>query len=225
MSRLVLGGASFGKFSQSSVDLLLHAAIECGIEKIDTAPGYGDSEKRIGQFLNGQSLFSINSKVGMPDPSLFSPSGIKFSVENSLRDLGVEQIETLFIHSLDKRLYYKMPLAQGIWTSLRFDRRVAIFKPLRKLFGKPPLPDSWLDYKHRLINFQSQVATNDYATEFLKFALFSGNSSQYVVLGTNSPHHIREAIRNESQQPDLIQIASYLSVWKDISNPNWQAHT
>jgi aryl-alcohol dehydrogenase-like predicted oxidoreductase len=290
VSRLVLGGASLGKFPQSDADVLLNSAHECGIEKIDTSPGYGESEKRIGSFLKGRSVFAINSKVGMPDPSLFTPLGIRVSVENSLRDLGIEQIETLFIHSLNKvhftdenvavlarlkedgkvaqigysgdgdnlhvaaqmesfddfmmtfniidqsnqeildklpthhDVYFKIPLAHGIWRSITFDRRVASLRFVRKVFKKPPLPVSWLDYRNRFMDFKSEIKSKDYATEFLKFALFSGDATQYVVLGTNNPLHIQDAVRIESQKPDKNQVSSYLSLWKDKSKQNWQAH-
>jgi hypothetical protein len=290
VSRLVLGGASLGKYPQSEVDLLLNTARECGIDKIDTASGYGDSEKKIGRFLKGQGVFRINSKVGLADPFLFTPTGIRASVENSLKDLGLEQIETLFIHSLDKTyltnenmselvrlkeegkiarlgysgdgnnlhaarqrnslddfmmtfniidqtnsnifnklsthhgIYFKIPLAQGIWRSLRFDRRLASLPIIRRVFRKPPLPDSWLDYRDRFIRLKSQMKSKDYPTEFLKFALFSGNSNQYVVLGTNNPLHIRDAVCVESQKPDVSQISSYLSLWAEKSSPEWQPH-
>jgi aryl-alcohol dehydrogenase-like predicted oxidoreductase len=280
MSRLVLGGALLGKFPQSDVDQLLHAAHECGIDKIETASGYIDSEKRIGKFLKGQSIFSINSKVGWPDLSMFTPSGIRVSVENSLRDLGIEQIGTLFIHSLDKMyltdenvsalvrlkaegkiaqigysgdgdnlsaavkrnsfddfmmtfniinqansdilavlpnhygIYFKVPLARAIWAQrLTFYRRVANFTPIRKVFNKPPFTDT---DRNRFFKLKRQMANKDYATEFLKFALFSGNANQYVVLGASSSLHIRHAVGVESQKPDLIQISSYSSLWNEI---------
>ena len=99
MSRLVLGGASFGRMDQSAVDQLMNIAFENGISKIDTAAGYPDSETRIGHYLKKKSVFSVNTKVGLPDPLSFTPKGIKTSVDKSLRDLNVERIgHSLFIH-------------------------------------------------------------------------------------------------------------------------------
>lgn len=290
MSRLVLGGASLGKIPQSDVDFLLHTALECGIRKIDTAPGYGDSEKRIGKYLKGQDLFSINSKVGLPDPSLFTPAGIRNSVENSLRDLGIEQIETLFVHSLSKMyltedniatlvhlkeegkilkvgysgdgenlnaavqiesfddfmmtfniidqsnldkleqlsrqngIYFKMPLAQAIWTGFRIDRRVASLTLLRKLLNKPPLPDTWLDYKMRFEIFRDRLSSRDYVKEFLGFALFYGRATQRVVLGTISPQHLRDAVCIESEPPKGGQVYDYASLWAEAGSADWEAH-
>lgn len=51
MSRLVLGGAAYGRLSQKEVNRLLETALECGIDRIDTAHGYEGSEERIGFFL------------------------------------------------------------------------------------------------------------------------------------------------------------------------------
>lgn len=102
-SRLVLGAATYGRMSQNEVDALLGAALESGITKVDTAHGYEGSEDRIGFFLRKNNLLEINTKVGLPHPSNFTPSGIKLSVEDSLLRLGTETLSTLFVHSLDAK--------------------------------------------------------------------------------------------------------------------------
>ena len=45
-SRLVLGAANYGRLTQAEVDKLLGTALELGINKIDTAHRYEDSEKK-----------------------------------------------------------------------------------------------------------------------------------------------------------------------------------
>jgi len=100
-SRIVLGAATYGRISQTEVNVLLATALESGITKIDTAHGYEGSEERIGVFLGTGNQFEINTKVGLPDPSTFTPKGIKYSVEDSLKRLGIESLNTLFVHSLD----------------------------------------------------------------------------------------------------------------------------
>ena len=100
-SRLVLGAATFGKLTQSEVNTLIGTAQECGITRIDTAHGYERSEEKVGVFLKKNDNFQINTKVGLPDRSNFTPKGIKSSVEESLRRLGIERITTLFVHSLE----------------------------------------------------------------------------------------------------------------------------
>lgn len=99
-SRLVLGAANYGKLTQIEVDRLLGTAFEQGINKIDTAHGYENSEVRIGVFLKTNKEYEVNTKVGLPNPAVFTPSGIKLSVEESLKRLGLESLGTLFVHSL-----------------------------------------------------------------------------------------------------------------------------
>jgi len=86
--------------SLSEVDRVLQTAAEYGVQRIDTAPLYGDSQILIGKALRRNHKFLISSKVGRPNFSDFTPAGIRRSVKNTLRDLGVEKLDTLFVHSL-----------------------------------------------------------------------------------------------------------------------------
>lgn len=63
-SRLVLGAANYGKIGQTEVDKLLEIALEHGINTIDTAHGYENSEARIGVSLKTYKEFEVNTKVG-----------------------------------------------------------------------------------------------------------------------------------------------------------------
>jgi len=104
VSRLVLGGASLGKLRTRDAEILLSTARGVGITRIDTAPGYGESENTIGNILNGKDTFTVNTKVGLPGSSDFNPHEIARSVDDSLRKLRVESIGTLFVHSLSKEM-------------------------------------------------------------------------------------------------------------------------
>lgn len=291
-SRLVLGAATFGKLTQSEVNNLIGTAQECGITRIDTAYGYERSEEMIGQFLKSNANLQINTKVGLPNRTAFTPNGIRLSVEESLRRLGVEKIATLFVHSLEaeyltdenitamvtlkeqgkvmrigyagdgddlgsavgnaafddfiatfniidqsnfrvikkvtnrSNIYYKLAMGQAVWTSLEWNRRIKSHKLMRFLFNKPPVPESWSDYCARFNSFKSEMDSKDFARAFLRFALFSGSSKQLVILGTNSPKHIQDAIKVESEQvnTDSIGIARYEDLWLRKSSPEWKAH-
>ena len=85
-SLLVLGGATYGMKTQAVVNRLIGTALDLGITRIDTA--------------NGRELI-INSKIGLPNPSEFTPEGIRQSVEKSLRRLRIDRLGTLFVHSLN----------------------------------------------------------------------------------------------------------------------------
>lgn len=102
-SRLVLGTANYGRLTQAKVDRLLGTALELGLNKIDTAHRYEDSEKKLGVFLKTHNNFSINTKACPQGPENFTPAGIRLSVEESLSRLRVESLGTLFVHSLPSR--------------------------------------------------------------------------------------------------------------------------
>ncbi len=290
VSRLVLGGSSLGKLRSSDAGLLLATAQEVGITRVDTAPGYGDSENTIGEILKGKETFTVNTKVGVPGSTGLSPQLITRSVDESLRRLRVASIGTLFVHSLSKEnltdenieameklkvlgkvqkigysgdgvdlkgavgksvfddfmltfniidqsnsdamaniqgskgIYFKVSMAQAIWTSHELPSRVSSIQYVRKIFRKPPLPDSWLDYKMRFSKFKSSFLSKKYSEEFLRFALDYNGGKQFVVLGTNSPQHIRDAALIEASESSQAGLEHYLSHWHTLSAPSWQSH-
>lgn len=98
----MLGGASLINLSLCEVDRLLQTAADRGVRRVDTAPLYGDSQKLLGHTLKDYPCFLVSSKVGRPNFSDFNPRGIRKSVELTLKDLGISQLDTLFVHSLPK---------------------------------------------------------------------------------------------------------------------------
>lgn len=93
---------------------ILEAAKECGINLIDTAPAYGQSETRLGYLLpKVPHEWLICTKVGeyfddkTGESSFdFTPEGIEKSLENSFRLLQREVLDIVLIHSdgQDKRI-------------------------------------------------------------------------------------------------------------------------
>lgn len=84
---------------------LLAQASDLGINLIDTAPAYGNSEQRLGKLLIGQrNRWLICSKVGEEFESGqsrydFTPEHTNYSVERSLRRLNCDVIDLVLIHS------------------------------------------------------------------------------------------------------------------------------
>ena len=84
---------------------LLALARDLGINLIDTAPAYGNSEERLGPFLKGQrDQWVICSKVGEEfvdgeSQFDFSPAHTRFSIERSLRRLDTDCIDLVLVHS------------------------------------------------------------------------------------------------------------------------------
>lgn len=101
---LGLGCAWFGSPGSSdreATDGVRHA-IDLGINFIDTSPSYGESERRLGRALAAgyREKVYLQSKSGTHParPGDFSSKGTRWSVENSLRLLGTDYLDSCLIH-------------------------------------------------------------------------------------------------------------------------------
>ncbi len=88
---------------------IMRRAIELGVNAIDTAPAYADSEATVGAAIDGlDAPLVITTKLGgRPQP--FDPqdaNALRESVEESLRLLGREHVEILMIHEPDRPQQY-----------------------------------------------------------------------------------------------------------------------
>ena len=97
--------ASFALPSEEEVEALFQSALELGVNLIDTAPAYGESERKLGalveyhrdeivlctkvgeEYVNGRSVYD------------FSATAIVASVEASLSRLRTDHIDILLLHS------------------------------------------------------------------------------------------------------------------------------
>lgn len=105
-------GEGFKLPNDAEAAALFRCASENGVTFVDTAPAYGASEDRIGQLMSQNAWFSrgragwiLGTKVGEEfDPESgtsrfdFSPSGVRSSVERSLRRLRVDEIDLVLLH-------------------------------------------------------------------------------------------------------------------------------
>lgn len=91
--------------NDDAVRKLLQTALELGVNLIDTAPAYGNSEERLGKLLPGtRSDWHIVTKVGeefIDGQSRFdfSKSHIRYSIERSLKLLHTDYLDTVLVHS------------------------------------------------------------------------------------------------------------------------------
>lgn len=122
ISRLGLGTVKLGRnqsvkypqaFELPSDDdarKLLNAARDYGINLLDTAPAYGDSEERLGKLLRGErTAWVISTKAGEDFRHDFDGKGnshfnfeagaLRLSVERSLRRLRTDYLDIVLIHS------------------------------------------------------------------------------------------------------------------------------
>lgn len=107
VSRLSLGGlfvSSIGaEFDEANA--AVRKALELGINYIDTAPTYSNSEEVLGRILKGVDRpFILGTKLGgRPDPfDPKNPAALRASLEESLRLLGRDSVDILMIHEPDR---------------------------------------------------------------------------------------------------------------------------
>lgn len=111
VSELGLGGlfvSSVGAQRDEGVRAI-HRALELGVNYIDTAPGYADSEEVIGAAMGSSARpFILSTKLGgRPHP--FNPQdkdALRRSVETSLKLLRRDTIDILMIHEPDRSGQY-----------------------------------------------------------------------------------------------------------------------
>ena len=101
---LGLGCASFGRHGKMDRGAIegVRRAIELGIDFVDTSPLYGESERRVGLALEGgwREKVTLQTKMGThPDHrGDYSAAGTRWSVENSLRLLKTDYLDSVLIH-------------------------------------------------------------------------------------------------------------------------------
>ena len=106
---LILGTATFnpgygianqnGEENEVWISELIEFAQSNGINSFDTAPAYGRSELLLGKFLDKTLKPRISSKVGGSIVS--DPSSLRMITERSLKNLNVDNLETLYFHNED----------------------------------------------------------------------------------------------------------------------------
>lgn len=96
---------SFALPSDREVEALLEGAFELGVRVFDTAPAYGDAEARLRDFVrrHRQDIL-LCTKAGEEfvdgvSRHDFSGAAIRASCERSLRRLGCDRLDLLFLHS------------------------------------------------------------------------------------------------------------------------------
>jgi aryl-alcohol dehydrogenase-like predicted oxidoreductase len=95
-TRVIFGAAALGGMKQDKADQVLELLLEFGINHIDTAASYGDSELRIGPWMREhRKNFFLATKTG--DRTY---AGARDSVHRSLERLRVDQLDLIQMHNL-----------------------------------------------------------------------------------------------------------------------------
>ncbi|MEL6892025.1 MAG: aldo/keto reductase, partial [Actinomycetota bacterium] len=95
-TRLIFGAAALGGMSQSRADATLASVAEWGVNHIDTAASYGESEVRLRPWLasNRHRVF-LATKTGER-----SGAAARAELERSLERLGVDHVDLIQLHNL-----------------------------------------------------------------------------------------------------------------------------
>jgi aryl-alcohol dehydrogenase-like predicted oxidoreductase len=108
-SRVIFGAASLGRASQKVADETLDVLLRYGVNHIDTAASYGDSELRIAPWLAREpNRFFLATKGDRRDEA-----GAREEIHRSLDRLKVDHIDLWQIHSLADPIEWDQALSPG----------------------------------------------------------------------------------------------------------------
>ncbi len=95
-TRVIFGAAALGAMRQERADQVLDQVRQAGINHIDTAASYGDSELRLAPFLSVyRPMFFLATKTGER-----TGDGARSELERSLARLGVDHVDMIQLHNL-----------------------------------------------------------------------------------------------------------------------------
>lgn len=130
-----VGGKWGAPFDHANADKILNAAVDNGINFIDTADVYGDgggeSEQAVGRLVRNRSeQIYVATKCGRRlNPHVnesYTPQALRGFVEASLKNMGIETIDLIQLHCPPTQVYYRPEIFA------EFDKMIAEGK-IRKL--------------------------------------------------------------------------------------------
>lgn len=95
-TRVIFGAAALGRLRQERADEVLAQLLAAGINHLDTAASYGDSELRIGPWMaEHRQRFFLATKTGARDGA-----AARAELERSLERLRVDSVDLIQLHNL-----------------------------------------------------------------------------------------------------------------------------
>lgn len=108
-TRVLFGAASLGGVSQRVADQTLEVLLRHGVNHLDTASSYADSELRIAPWLKREpGRFFLATKADRRDEK-----GAREELERSLDRLGVDHVDLWQLHSLADPIEWDQALSPG----------------------------------------------------------------------------------------------------------------
>ena len=108
-TRVIFGAAALGSMRQDSADNTLELLQSHGVNHIDTARGYGDSELRLAPWLAGnRDKVFLATKTGERDGS-----AARAQLEDSLSRMEVDSVDLIQLHNLVEPDEWEVAFAPG----------------------------------------------------------------------------------------------------------------
>jgi len=108
-TRTIFGAAALGEVSHTDAERTLELLLQHGVNHIDTAASYGDSELRIASWLKRHpDTFFVATKTGQRDYK-----GAKEEIHRSLDRLGVDHVDLIQLHNLVDVIEWEFALRDG----------------------------------------------------------------------------------------------------------------
>ena len=108
-SRVIFGAAALATMRQEKADRILALLLEHGVNHIDTAAAYGDSELRVAPWMaRHRDRFFLATKTGDR-----TAEAARASIERSRQRLGVDRIDLIQLHNLVDEAEWRTALGPG----------------------------------------------------------------------------------------------------------------
>ncbi len=108
-SRVIFGAAALASMRQAKADALLELLFEFGVNHLDSAAIYGDSELRIGPWMEKhRDRFFLATKTGER-----TAEGARASIERSRERMGVDRLDLIQLHNLVDERDWQVALGPG----------------------------------------------------------------------------------------------------------------
>lgn len=108
-TRTIFGGAAISRVDQDQADRTLECLFQHGVNHIDTAASYGESELRIGPWMNRyREQFFLATKTGER-----TYLAAKEGIQRSLERLRVDHVDLLQLHNLVEPGEWEVAMGPG----------------------------------------------------------------------------------------------------------------
>ena len=125
----IVAPGAFGRPSEAEAQRLVHAAVDAGINLIDTARDYGESEAVLGRALRGrreQVILATKVRAGaqsLPDSTALRREMLA-SLETSLQQLQTDYVDLWQIHNLDAEMLARVDVLAEVFAEARQSGKV-----------------------------------------------------------------------------------------------------